>query len=325
MDKPLYSFTANRVCHHDDYHRLVCKIRPAENVKSYAKKFRILFSKHPIIFMDIDAHDLLLMPLMVLRSLWGGKGIALSVRTEYLCNSRTFSSFFKKRGKVVYVKGLFKRALFWCVKHLSKTRVYSIHKGTKEQAFMQHFVYGFIHDLQLWDLALLNFEEERPPEMDSVPFELSNCILFAGEFDEKRSRTEFLNFIRKNKQYNVLMSGLMQQEDYDELSQLEHVAIIRRYTSNNELYYLLKNSKIIYCFYTNERPSGFFGRALQLNKRIIVRANTFLTTHFSNYKNTIPVERLEDLSFDIKAKADESDSAQAYNDADVFKQILLEL
>ncbi|TNE53546.1 MAG: hypothetical protein EP338_11005 [Bacteroidetes bacterium] len=325
MDKTLYCFSANRVCHHDDYYRLVNKIRKAENIKSFGQKLKILFSKKSIVFMDIDSRDLMLAPFMILRSLWGAKAIALSVRTEYLCNHRTFVTFFTKRGKVVYVKGLFKRILFWSVKNLSSTRVYSIHKNTEEQAFMSKFVYGFIYDIQLWDLALLNFEEEIPEELKEAPFGIENAVLFAGEFDEKRSRTEFLNYIRKHHEYNFLMSGLMQQGDYDELMQMENVHSIRRYVTNNELFYLMKNSKIIYCFYTNERPSGFFGRALQLNKHIIVRDNTYLSRYFKHYSKLIPVEKLEDLTLEGLDFNDGTNAAEPYDDSEEFKAILMKL
>ena len=78
-----FCFSANRTCHHDDYYLLLSKFITITNVKEKKKKIKILFSNDTIFYLDIDSSDLLFFPLILLRSIWGGKGCAMSVRTEY--------------------------------------------------------------------------------------------------------------------------------------------------------------------------------------------------------------------------------------------------
>ena len=94
MNKKIICYSANRTCHHDDYFVLINKIYPCTNIKSFFKKLKLLFSVKRIIFLDIDSLDLLFTPLIILRSLWGGKGMGISVRTEYLLETRTLFNFF---------------------------------------------------------------------------------------------------------------------------------------------------------------------------------------------------------------------------------------
>ena len=89
----LYCFSANRICHHDDYYLLVDKIRPSLNVKKKGEKLRALLGRSPIVFFDIDSLDLIYFPIILIRGLWGGNGLAISVRTEYLLEKRTIIQF----------------------------------------------------------------------------------------------------------------------------------------------------------------------------------------------------------------------------------------
>ena len=100
MPKEIVCFSANRICHHDDYFILIKNIYQARNEKSFNSKVKCLMSKKTIIFLDIDSLDIFFTPLIVLRSLWGGKGLGISVRTEYLLESRTIFQFVFERWKI---------------------------------------------------------------------------------------------------------------------------------------------------------------------------------------------------------------------------------
>jgi hypothetical protein len=325
MSNTVYCFSANRICHHDEYANLVSKIRKSVNVKSSFKKILILLSNKPIIFFDIDKVDLYFYPLMALRSLWKANSIAISVRTEYLCNRKSFSDFLFQRGRMVALIALIKRFLFYLIKKTTRTKVYSIHKDTPNTPFFSKYVSDFIYDPQLWDLNILKSEEIIPYELENKNINIADYILFAGSFDEKRSKSEFIKYLKICKDLKFIIAGIIEQKDQIELSKFENVFIINRFTTNEELAYLMSNCQVIYCFYSNDRPSGFFGRALQLNKRIIVRKNSFLENNFSPYKNLYPISDLKMLNKNTLFLNLNFENLTKYDDSSKFIKIINEM
>jgi hypothetical protein len=251
--------------------------------------------------------------------------MAISVRTEYMVNFRSIKSFLLDRGRVVYVKGLYKRVLFALLKRASSTRIYSIHKNSADEKTMSKFIYGFFYDPSLWDLQFLSFETKKPKELENLPLPIDNYILFIGSLIERRSRTEFLEYLKTNRQYQFLMSGNIDPEDAEVLKQYPNVFFINRYIGDDELYYLMDKCHVIYNFYTNQRPSGFFGRSMQMSKYIIVRSNSFLSTFFKDYSNLISVAKLDELNamnIEVNKPAPVNDTAKLFDDAANFKQII---
>ena len=77
-------------------------------------------------------------------------------------------------------------------------------------------------------------------------------------------------FIRNSKKYYFIVIGKC-----DFLKGLElqkNFVCIERYISEEELLYVMNFVDIIYCYYNNNKPSGFMGRAMQLNKYVIVKS-----------------------------------------------------
>ena len=66
----------------------------------------------------------------------------------------------------------------------------------------------------------------------------------------------------------------------------------------------MKRVKAVYCFYPSnfDRPSGFFGRALQLNKAVIIKLNGYLDRKHGSQKNVFPIEKIEDIKSLILTK-----------------------
>ncbi|WP_310557796.1 hypothetical protein [Flavobacterium sp.] len=321
-----YCFSANRICHHDDYHLLISKFVAVKNEKGFVNKIKILFSSSTIFYLDIDSVDLFFFPLIILRSLWKGKGCALSVRTEYLLENRTFKEFFFRRGRLIFLKALVKKIIFLAIKFFSSTTVVSIHKGHPLMHKMEPFVNGFIYDPQLWDLEFLDIRQCRPIEIDEIFFnETQNIVLVAGRLNEQRSKKELLKYLENNSKYFFLLAGSIEDEDAVIIKNFDNCLMLNKFLTNEELLYLIANCDITYCFYNNDRPSGFFGRALQLNKPIIVRKNAFLDLVFLDYNKKIAVGKLEELedisieNFDIQEKEN------YYKDVNNFKQIIFNL
>jgi hypothetical protein len=325
MDNTIYCFSKNIVCHHDDYFEVVNKIRPAKNIKSFKTKIKILLSRKKIVLMAIDHSDLIFFPLLVLRSLWGGKGIAISVSTEWLKNNRTFLQFFVNRGRFIYLRSIFNRTLFWIIKKFSTTSIYSIHKGTPDQDYFSKFVVGYFFDIQLWDVKTLNIEGSAPIELEKLEGDLNQYILFGGNFDERRSRIEFLDYLKTRPDKKFILACITTEEDAAILNSYPNIFLINRFITTEELFYLYYNTNVVYCFYTNQRPSGFFGRAFQMNKHIIVRENSYLATFFKEYKQLIPVSNLNELSIDTVLLTNPDDYIEKFDDSSLFRKIIINL
>lgn len=323
----IYCFSANRICHHDDYYLLVNKIRTSFNVKKRGEKLRILLGKAPILFFDIDSSDLIYFPIILIRGLWGGNGLAISVRTEYLLEKRTIIQFLFNRNRLIFVKSLVKRMIFFLLKKYSSTTILSIHKNHEQRKRMEPFVNDFIQDPQLWDLEFLKLKSIKPIELDGYESAKSGpVILIAGRFDEQRSKSELLQFLSKNPNFNFIIAGIIESNDNQILNRYSNCFILNRFLSNEELIYLYEYCAIIYCYYTNDRPSGFFGRALQYNKPIIVRKNKFLHQAYNDYEKLIPVDSLIDLSsFNFDSIEVQGSINHKFNDSIVFSKYLMDL
>jgi hypothetical protein len=297
MGEKIYCFSANRICHHDDYFLVISCLKNAVNIKKKFQKIRVLFSKKKIIYLDIDSTDLQFFVFIILRSFWGGRGLGLSVRTEYLLESRTLRDFLYMRGRLVYFKSLLKRLLFFSIKNFSKTQIISIHKQHSEREKMAPYVSQFINDPQLWDLNILKVEPRLPTEFPTFSLgEERRSLLVAGRFNEQRSRKELLEFLPRNKKFNIIFAGLIEDEDLLEINNNSHCFVINRFVDNQELISLFENCDVVYCFYNNDRPSGFFGRAVQMSKPVLVRKDSFLESAFSSYYKLIAVESLHELN-----------------------------
>lgn len=285
-------FSANRICHHDDYHLLLKTFVDIENIKRFYPKIKVLFSRTNIIFLDIDSRDLIFLPFVVLRSLWGGRGVAISVRTEALLINESKSFIFSKAN----LKSLIKRSLFKIIKHYSKTSILSIHRNTPIENKLIPYVNEFIFDPQLWDLKYLKIAKRKPKELsDSFFKEPQKIIFIPGHLNDRRSKDELMRFVKSSNQFKFLFAGHIEKLEEKTLSKKTNCTVINRFVSNEELLYLYEMSEIIYVFYTNNRPSGFFGRALQLGKTIIVRKNAFLNFQFQNYNKLVAIENLKEL------------------------------
>lgn len=316
----IYCFSAkNRRCHHDDYFLLISKFRNVANIKSFKTKIKLLLSNKPIIFLDIDNKDLLLLPFMIIRALWGGKAIAISVKTEFLYLNKNPEII---SDKLFPLKQLFKRIFFIIIKYATFTKVYSIHKNTKHDTLVKRFTHDTIYDIQLWDLEFLDFKKEIPQELHDLNIDLKKCILFIGSVDKRTSRDEFIDYVNSNDNLNFIVAGSMSNEDYLFFKTKPNIIVIKRFLKNEELLFLMSSCDNIYAYYHNYRPSGFFGRALQLNKRIIIKNHSYLSDNFKEYTNLYSVSSLNDLKIEKLNEPLVLNKINHFNDSEKFSQII---
>ncbi|PQJ81100.1 hypothetical protein [Polaribacter glomeratus] len=323
MNKSIVCFSANRTCHHDDYFLLISTQKKAINVKNSWLKLKYLLSNKAIMFFDIDSRDLIFLPLILLRSIWTNGNYAISVRTEYLIEGGTFKEFLKKPEDLIFFKSYIKKNMFRVIKCFSNTNLISIHKNHPFEKIIGKYVNSFIYDPQLWDLNVLSILKSKPPEIDENIFhEMKKTVLVAGRLNGQRSKSELIDYLKINKTFNFIIAGNVQKEDLVILKELENCLVLNRFLSNEELLYLLNKCHIIYCFYTNDRPSGFFGRALQLNKPIIVRENRYLDRMFLEYKNLIKVKSLNQLPVIVNSFESEIYESNIFDDSKYFFNML---
>ncbi|MBI2259912.1 MAG: hypothetical protein HYU67_13565 [Flavobacteriia bacterium] len=255
-----------------------------------------------------------------MRSIWGAKAIAISVRTEYLYLDKNYE---KESDKSFKYKQKLKQIIFLLIKHFSLTKVYSIHKNTKYDKLVLHYTHGNFYDIQLWDLKYLNFKESMPKELINLKLDLDNYVLLAGKLDERRSKSEFIKFIKNNSDIKFIIAGIIDDNDINILKDKPNLILINRFISNEELFFLMKYCKSIYSYYSNYRPSGFFGRSVQLNRQIIVKNNSFLSENFKEYKKLISISNLSELNADLLCMPMSHDESFIYDDYNFFSKLIL--
>ena len=320
--KKLLCFGANRICHHDDYYLLIENLLlndgiHVEYVKSWKTKLRWLLSKESIVYLDIDKYDLLFVPLMILRNFYAKRSFGISVRTERLLLSQVSSLY----DLVVLCA---KRFLFVCLKLFSNTIIISTHKDERGLTFLTKYVSEFVFDIQYWDLNYMKIERRRPSNPIIEKIDFTNIILIPGRFNRQKSVSEFLNSLDSNREQKFLIAGKVDGEVLDVLIERDNIYIIDEFLPNEELLYLIEKCKFIYCYYPLEfdRPSGFFGRALQFNNIALVRANSYLSREFDFMPNVVSLTSLFSIKSQLISNAKSLKEGFALDSSIELKSIL---
>ena len=288
--KPYYIFSINKNGHYEDYAKVLSSLISAKVIRSTIQQLKISFSSNSIIFLDGDSFHLLFFPIIVLRSLLGYKNYLFSIRTERVLD--------------VPLQKLIKLPIYKLLKSFTNTRIISIHKDNIRAEY-HSFVTDFIFDIQYWDLKYLDLQSEQPIELNNL--DISNTISIIGEFNNKKSRKELISFLKVNKgfDFKFLFAGKIFEEDLAFLKNHQNCIVLDRYISNEEILFIYENSKLIWCYYSNdvERPSGIFGRAIQLKKHAIVREDGHLHKSNFNNPNLIKIREVKEMlniNFDLK-------------------------
>lgn len=307
----LIVFGINKQGHHKNYCTFFEKAFKAKTVYSLGKQIRELYKDNMIFFLDGDKLHLLFIPLVIIRNLLGKESIFLSIRSEQLFRNTTIAAI--------------KRILFRFLRKLKYTKTISIHKISRNKR-MDKYIDDYIHDIQYWDISWLKIEKVKPPEL--INFKTTKPVLLvAGKLNNKRSKQDLLNELTHNRRlnYSIIFSGKMNSEDYNQLSRHKDCIVINRYVEDEELMYLYKIADIIYCYYDSDfsqRPSGLFGRALQLGKYSLVKRFGYLHIYHQDYEGLIDVADFSEFNtlmgkFETKAL-----KAKKYDDYKSMARIL---
>lgn len=231
-----------------------------------------------LVLVDGDSAHLNLSPLVVFRSLLGRPTVFLSVRTEDLLNIR-----FKSRIKHLLIRFLIR---------LRRTSYVSIHyPGLKH--LEGRCITKCIYDPQLWDLPHLTSKKKSPDELAGA----TGYLLVLGALNEKRCKDELIANLDSLQAVKVVFAGRMNAEDKKKVETFPNVILINRYVTDAEILGLYANAGIVYAYYDKSvnRPSGIFGRSLQLGLPVIVRKGGYLDKHYGNYERMIKLSSLSAL------------------------------
>ena len=296
----MISFTLpNRNGHHYDYLEFLVQEWGLSNynvLRSLQDKIEAYRRGDTIILLDIDLSDLLFVTLTFLGRQFGRSNSAnlfgISVRaTEFLQERRTILDLLTRRGRLVYVKRMIKRTLFREFIRRNHLEIYGIFADYQERDRLSPYCTAQIHDFQYYDLEVLRREPKRPKELAGTSI-VDALVVFVGSDQRRRNIQELKKFLRvkKARGMKVLMVGDI---DLSGSKCVAEVIQIRRRLSDGELLWCLKNGGCVYCYYSNNAPSGFFGRSAQFGTTVLVKKDSYLDRSF--YANKIVVRELMDF------------------------------
>jgi len=302
--------------HYRDYAEFLKSLLLPENsffCSSFVEKIKVIFSLNPVIFLDIDSKDIL---WVLLRAPFCSNSFAVSVSGEKLLyNHFSFKIWDSKKLRTSKFFLRYKVLLF--LKKIKRLKLISIHKGTKFENDISKIASLVTYDFQYYDLPYLSIKNQAPKELSDFPISDKQMVLiFNNTSAEKKNLPELRNWILNSKDFKFIVVGNIEFLGNYEAS---NVISIQRYVNNDELIYLMNFCDYIYCYYANERPSGFMGRAMQLDKNVIVQENSYLAS--IKYGKSIKVNELNDLV--LRERGNKPFDTEKFNLSTTLKAYLL--
>ncbi len=311
--------------HYKDYARFIMALIPEGNyshVFSVIEKFRLIFSnkKDKVIYFDLEHNDII---WILFRSFFSDQNYTIVTSfTSFLNRNYSFSRLYKKK-EVAKVRNAFKYRLLRKLIKNQKLKLISIHKGTHFEKQILDISTLITYDIQYYDLNYLDNETETPVELEDYPFEFKRpvILMFNHTSGEKRNLNELAEFIFSTKKYNFLIVG---DSSFINEKQSNNICTINRYVSNGELIYMMEYADIIYAYYNNNRPSGFMGRGIQLNKYVLVHEDGYLSTIPYNKSISIGhLSQLEKININFSSRDQYSKTLNAFDESQKIKELIL--
>lgn len=311
--------------HYKDYARFIRALIPEGNYRdvfSISEKLGLIFSnkKDKVIYFDLEHNDIV---WIFFRSFFSNQNYTIVTSfTSFLNRDFNISKLFKKK-ELAKVRNALKYFLLKMLIKNQKLKLISIHKGTHFERKIKDISTLITYDIQYYDLNYLKTETEIPNELIDYPFQKKRhvILMFNHTSGEKRNLSELSEFILSTDKYNFLIVG---DSSFLGDKRPNNVCSINRYVSNGELIYMMEYADIIYAYYNNNRPSGFMGRGIQLNKYVLVHEDGYLGT--IPYHKSISIGHLSKLEqIDISNELDDQ-NAESYNIFDEslkIKQLIL--
>lgn len=269
--------TTDKPGHYKSYGEL-CRSLAGEGSVAESASIADIMGCESLVLVDGDSKHLALAPLVLLRALLGRPSLFLSVRTEDLFVGR--------------LKSKIKRWLIQLILKFKHVSYVSIHYPQLCE-YEGRYVTKCIYDPQLWDLPYIDGESEIPHEV----LGLKGYLLVLGALNAKRCKDELIACVPSIGDIPVVFAGKMGIEDEAKLKNIPNVTLVNRYVSDAEILALYANAGFVYAYYDQSvsRPSGIFGRAVQLGLPVVIRKGGYLERQYGNYEKAIPLSSLDSL------------------------------
>lgn len=136
------------------------------------------------------------------------------------------------------------------------------------------YITDYITDFQYWDLAFLDLPTQPLPEVAGPRDRPRVAVL--GQLNEKKSRSELLELVRDYPgewPFELVVAGRVDEEAGGILGGHPSVRLVNRYLEAGEIMHLYGAADLIWAYYSRDtnRPSGIFGRSIQLGRPVLVR------------------------------------------------------
>ena len=289
-----------KIGHYQNYADLINSMfSDALQVNSIFKELKTFgVEKKVLVFLDLEWKYILLIP--VLR--------ALGYKVFYLCVS--IEEFYTKKTKLSP-----RRITFELYKRHNILRIISILKNKKNNLSQFKCVSEFINDPQYFDLKYIFYDQSELKEIENNKEFQNDFIFILANTSNKYDIEKLKNLISKQQKFRFLI--VSNKYKFETNKKVLH---INRFITDKELLYLLKNAKYVYAANTTNRPSGLFGRAMQLNKPVIIFKDSYNDSF--DYSNKFSIESIEDiLGLPLNPNVTQFNSG-IYDDYNSLKSIL---
>lgn len=227
-----------------------------------------LFTNEILLFAMYEERPLLFLFVAAMRRIQGKATSALLFRVDFVSKKGDFN-------------GMLKKLALFLNKQLGCLKVYSIVSDDVLPS-LRTYVHGSFYDFQFWDLQALGYGLKSDCSISYGGAENTRVAIgFLGKQDESKGVnyiSPFLNSFGVDRP-NLVVRGKFCSDAQDILEHLKleyNCDVINEFVDNDELFRGYSSSDLIWCCYDPfyDQSSGILGRALQLGRVPIVRANS---------------------------------------------------
>ncbi len=227
-----------------------------------------LFTSKVLLFAMYEEHPLLFLLVAVARKIQGKATSALLFRVDFAS---------KRSG----LKDMLKKLALSINKKLGCLKVYSIVSDDVLPS-LRTYVHGSFYDFQFWDLQALGYDMKSDCVIPHGGTENTRVAIgFLGKQDESKGVNYILPFLNSFgvDRPDLIVRGKFSIDAQDVLERLRleyNCDVINEFVDNDQLFNGYFSSDLIWCCYDPlyDQSSGILGRALQLGRVPIVRANS---------------------------------------------------
>lgn len=267
-------FQKDKTGHRSGYVEILKKYFKIEEISvkenSFIEKLRLVNLKDKLLFPTIDDSYLTFIFVSISRAVLKRETIGIFIRVEKCLK--------EKKGFFQSIKFTF----FWFFKFVPKIHLVTItpHEVNNNYSKISH--YG-IWDFEFWDKSVN--EPKQNIEITCQEFyQVSEgrklLIAFIGRFEDIKGASEFLGILKVySDMYKGIITGIIPANFQSMVSSVSNLTLVNRYVTDQEIEHVYSKADIIWCRYDEsyDQMSGVFGRAVQYNKKVMIRRDSLIS------------------------------------------------